>query len=48
MRIALLAGITLALSIAAFAQALSGDQIRTTLIGNSFSGSRTANPIRNI
>jgi hypothetical protein len=38
MRIALLAGIILALSTAAFAQSLSGDQIRTTLIGNSFSG----------
>jgi hypothetical protein len=38
MRIALLAGITLALTTAASAQSLSGDQIRTTLIGNTFSG----------
>jgi hypothetical protein len=38
MRIALLAGFTLALTAAASAQSLSGDQIRTTLIGNTFSG----------
>ncbi|MFY9840245.1 MAG: hypothetical protein WAK55_28015 [Xanthobacteraceae bacterium] len=38
MRIALLAGITLALSTAAFAQSLSGDQIKTRFIGNTFSG----------
>ena len=38
MRIALIAGMTLALSTAAFAQSLSGDQIRTTLVGNTFSG----------
>jgi hypothetical protein len=38
MRIVLLAGITLALSTTAFAQSLSGDQIRTTLVGNTFSG----------
>ena len=38
MRIALLAGFTLALTTAAFAQSLSGDQIRTTLVGDTFSG----------
>jgi hypothetical protein len=38
MRIALLAGITFALSTAAFAQSLSADQIKTRLIGNTFSG----------
>jgi hypothetical protein len=38
MRIALLAGVILAWSAAAFAQSLSGDKIRTTLVGNTFSG----------
>ena len=38
MRIALLASMTLALTTTAFAQSLSGNQIRETLIGNSFSG----------
>lgn len=48
MRIALLAGITLALSTAAFAQSLSSDEIKTRLIGNSFSGFADGESIRNI
>lgn len=38
MRIALLTGIILAFPTPEFARSLSGDQIRTTLVGNTFSG----------
>jgi hypothetical protein len=38
MRVILLAGVTLALSTTAFAQALSGTQIRQALVGRTISG----------